>query len=73
MLKEMGFQQSVHEAVVYQQDKGHSALLVGVYVVNLIITGTKEAKVEAFKVQMKGTFQMSDLGLLCFNLGIEVH
>jgi hypothetical protein len=33
----------------------------------------KEAEVEAFKAQMKGTFQMSDLSLLCFYLGIEVH
>jgi hypothetical protein len=29
---------------------------VGVYVDNLIITSTEEAKVEAFKAQMKGTF-----------------
>jgi hypothetical protein len=26
-----------------------------------------------FKAQMKATFQMSDLGLLCFYLGIDVH
>jgi hypothetical protein len=29
--------------------------------------------VEAFKEEMKATFQMSDLGLLSFYLGIEVH
>ena len=28
---------------------------------------------EAFKEEMKATFQMSDLGLLSFSLGIEVH
>jgi hypothetical protein len=38
-----------------------------------MITGTKEAEVEAFKEEMKVTFQMSDLGLLSFYLGIEVH
>jgi hypothetical protein len=69
----MDFQQSVHEAAVYQRGRGHSALLVGIYVDDLIVTGTKEVEVEAFKAQMKGTFQMSDLGLLCFYLGIEVH
>jgi hypothetical protein len=69
----MGFQQSVHEATVYQRGRGHSVLLVGVYVDDLIITGTKEAEVETSKAQMKATFQMSDLGLLCFYLGIEVH
>jgi hypothetical protein len=45
----MGFQQSVHEATVYGQGRGHSALLVGVYVDDLIIICTEEAKVEEFK------------------------
>jgi hypothetical protein len=63
----------VHEAAVYRRGRGHSVLLVGVYVDDLIITGTEEAEVEAFMAQMKGTFQMSDLSLLYFYLSIEVH
>jgi hypothetical protein len=47
--------------------------LVGVYVDDLVITGTKLAEVEAFKEEMKATFLMCDLGLLSFYLGIEVH
>jgi hypothetical protein len=46
---------------------------VGVYVDDLVITGTKDAEVTAFKEEMKAAFQMSDLGLLSFYLGIEVH
>jgi hypothetical protein len=46
---------------------------VGVYVDDLVITGIKDAEVAAFKEEMKATFQMSDLGLLSFYLGIEVH
>jgi hypothetical protein len=69
----MGFQQSVHEAAVYRRGRGHSVLLVGVYIDDLIITSTEEAEVEAFKAQIKATFQMSDLGLLSFYLGIEFH
>jgi len=72
-LKEMGFQQSAHEAAVYRRGKGGSVLLVGVYVDDLVITGTDEAEVSAFKSQMMDTFQMSDLGLLYFYLGIEVR
>jgi hypothetical protein len=74
-LKEMGFQQSVHEAVVYRyrRRRGHFVVLVGVYVNDLIITSMEEAEVEAFKAQMKTTFQMNDLGLLCFYLSIKVH
>jgi hypothetical protein len=59
--------------VVYRRGKDGNALLVGVYVDDLVITGTKEAQVEAFKEEMKATFQMSELGLLSFYLGIEVH
>jgi hypothetical protein len=66
----MGFQQSMHEAAVYRRGRGHSVLLVGIYVNDIIIIGMEEVEVEAFKAQMKATFQMSDL---CFNLGIEVH
>jgi hypothetical protein len=72
-LKQMEFEQSPHETAVYRRSKDGNALLVGVYVDDLVITGTKEAEVEAFKEEMKVIFQMSDLGLLSFYLGIEVH
>jgi hypothetical protein len=55
-LKQMGFEQSPHEAAVYRRGKDSNAQLVGVYVDNLVITGTKEAEVEAFKEEMKATF-----------------
>jgi hypothetical protein len=46
---------------------------VGVYVDDLIIIGSKDKDVQAFKEEMKATFQMSDLDPLSFDLGIEVH
>jgi hypothetical protein len=60
----MGFRQSLHEAAIYRRGNGGNALLVGFYVDDLVITGTKDAEVAAFKKEMKGTFQMSDLGPL---------
>jgi hypothetical protein len=60
----MGFEQSPHEAAVYRWGNGGNVLLVGVYVDDLVITGTKDAEVAAFKEEMKATFQMSDLGHL---------
>jgi histone deacetylase 1/2 len=38
-----------------------------------VITGSSEQAIDKFKKEMKGQFQMSDLGLLSFYLGIEVH
>jgi hypothetical protein len=72
-LRRMGFEQSPHEAAVYRRGNGRNVLLVGVYVDYLVITGTKDAEVAAFKEEMKATFQMSDLGPLSFYLGFEVH
>jgi hypothetical protein len=72
-LKGMGFGQSPHEPAIYRRGHGGNALLVGVYVDDLVITVTKDAEVTAFKEEMKATFQMSDLGLLSFYLEIEVH
>jgi hypothetical protein len=69
----MGFQQSAHEAAVYRRGSGRTVLLVGVYVDNLIITSVDPGEVEGFKAAMKEQFDMSDLGLLCFYLGVEVR
>ncbi|XP_066313486.1 uncharacterized mitochondrial protein AtMg00810-like [Miscanthus floridulus] len=69
----MGFKQSAHEAAVYRRGSEHNVLLVGVYVDGLIITGAEEQKVEVFKAQMEKAFDMSDLDLLCFYLGVEVR
>jgi hypothetical protein len=55
-LKGMGFGQSPHEAAIYQRGNGGNAMLVGVYVDDLVITGTKDAEVAAFKEEMKTTF-----------------
>jgi len=52
-LKAMGFQQSAHEAAVYRHGMGGSALLVSVYINDLVITGAKEEEVEVFKAEMK--------------------
>jgi hypothetical protein len=69
----MGFQQSAHEAAVYRRGSGRTVLLVGIYVDDLIITGVDLGEVEGFKAMMKEQFDMSDLGLLCFYLGVEVR
>jgi hypothetical protein len=48
-LKEMGFGQSPHETAIYRRGNGGNALLVGVYVDNLVITDIKDTEVAAFK------------------------
>jgi hypothetical protein len=65
----------VHEHAIYKRGGGKHGepLLVGFYVDDLVITGSSEQAIDKFKKEMKGQFHMSDLGLLSFYLGIEVH
>jgi hypothetical protein len=68
----MNFVQSEHEHAMYRCSSGDAILLFGVYVDDLVITGSSLVAVE-FKEEMKRAFLMSDLGLLSFYLGIEVR
>ena len=47
-------------------------LIVSVYVDDLIFTSNDEKMLQDFKKGMKKTYQMSDLGLLHWFLGIEI-
>jgi hypothetical protein len=55
-LKRMDFMPSPHEAAIYQRGNGENALLLGVYVGDLVITSAKDAEVTTFKEEMKATF-----------------
>ena len=57
---------------MYRRTTEAGVLFVGVYVDDLVITGTDEKEIENFKEQMHQLFDMSDLGLLSYYLGIEV-
>ncbi|KAJ0906671.1 putative RNA-directed DNA polymerase [Helianthus annuus] len=72
-LKYFGFVKCKHEQAVYVIKKGNSLLIVGVYVDDIIVTGSKEKDITSFKRKMKSVFDMSDLGKLSFYLGIEVE
>lgn len=71
-LTSLGFTRSALEHAVYRRGNSQSHLLVGVYVDDLIITGTTAADIISFKEQMQKLFKMSDLGRLSYYLGIEV-
>jgi Reverse transcriptase (RNA-dependent DNA polymerase) len=71
-LRSMNFERIQTEHAVYRRKKGEESILVGVYVDDLLITGTCEAEIAKFKGEMMEKFKMSDLGLLTYYLGIEV-
>lgn len=72
-LASLGFHRSTSEHAVYTRGTGPRRLIVGVYVDDLVITGGHSNELKQFKEEMKNTFQMSDLGLLHYYLGLEVN
>ena len=58
---------------MYTHGHGKQRLIVGVYVDDLIITGSDVEVLERFKKEMSKNFEMSDLGILNYYLGIEVQ
>ena len=71
-LKSMCFIRSVSDQAMYTLRGKEDRLLVGVYVDDLIITGSNTEGIEEFKSSMKTKFEMTDFGLLNSYLGIEV-
>ncbi|RVW58020.1 Retrovirus-related Pol polyprotein from transposon RE1 [Vitis vinifera] len=71
---ENGFIRSKSEPTLYVKSKDNSQILiVALYVDDLIFTGNDEKMVEKFRNEMMKKYEMSDMGLLHYFLGIEVY
>ena len=71
-LQKLGFIKCPFEHAVYTRKDGDESLIIGVYVDDLLITGTSVPHIIKFKEQMGKEFDMSDLGKLTYYLGLEV-
>ncbi|KAG6504883.1 hypothetical protein ZIOFF_037231 [Zingiber officinale] len=72
-LVELDFKKCIQEHAVYTRGEGEASILVGVYVDDLIVIGSSTGRINKFKQQIMIEFEMSDLGLLSYYLGIEVE
>lgn len=61
-----------YEHGVYVKRNGSKSIIVGVYVDDLLVTGTDNGMIQEFKDKVSSTFEMSDMGKLSYYLGIEV-
>ena len=71
-LHSLGFIKSAYEQSLYLKRSIDAILIVGVYVDDLIVTGSSLAVIKDFKEEMARAFDMSNLGSLSSYLGIEV-
>jgi hypothetical protein len=72
MLLSFCFRRTPSEHVIYVQRNDNVQLVVGVYVDDLIITGSDRDDIRSFKEDMAAAFKMSNLGLLHYYFDIEV-
>jgi hypothetical protein len=72
-LKKLNFRRCLSEQAVYTRGIGKNAVILGVYVDDLIVTGGNPEEINLFKKQMMIEFEMTDLGPLGYYLGIEVE
>jgi hypothetical protein len=63
----------LHSAIYCGGNKSGERLVVGVYVDDVIITGSSKQGILSFKKEMTKMFKMSDLGMLHYYLGIKVR
>ena len=67
-----GFSKSDGEPTLYIKVANENVLIVVLYVDDLIFIGNDKALIGEFKEAMKNEFEMTDLGLLKYFIGIEV-
>eukprot|EP00253_Pinus_taeda_P006526 PITA_06526 len=72
-LLENGFENCQGEPTLYIKEKDGKILIVVLYVDDVIFTGNDDYFIENFKTTMKEEFEMTDIGLLKYFLGIEVE
>jgi hypothetical protein len=76
VLVALGFHRSELEHAVYMHGGGQRhqrQLIVDVYVRDLVIIGVDHTELKQIKREMQNTFQMVNLGLLSYYLGLEVN
>ena len=70
--QENGFTKCPYEHALYIKIKGEDVLIVCLYVDDLIFTGSNQKMFQEFKKAMTKEFEMTDIGLMAYYLGIEV-
>eukprot|EP00253_Pinus_taeda_P032852 PITA_32852 len=71
-LQKSGFENCEGEPTLYIKEKDGKILIVVLYVDDVIFTSNDDYVIENLKVVMKEEFEVTDMGLLRYLLGIEV-
>jgi Reverse transcriptase (RNA-dependent DNA polymerase) len=70
--KKNGFKQCPFEAAIYVKVRKDEILIVTLYVNDLIFIGNSQRLIDEFKREMKLEFEMTDLRMMSYFLGLEI-
>lgn len=71
-LDQQRFQLSPSDPILYVKSIGNEIIILVIYVDDIIITGSEAHLIEEIKCNLCKAFDMTDLGLLHYCLGVEV-
>ena len=70
----LGFKRSENKATLYlKQDEDGLQLVISLYVDDIPVTVINIKLLAEFKREMENVFDMSDLGVMNYFLGMEIH
>jgi hypothetical protein len=73
-LIQLGFKRSENEATLYlKQDEDGLQLVISLYVDDMLVTRSNVKLLAEFKREMQDVFEMSDVGIMNYFLGMEIH
>ncbi|KAL0303565.1 UNVERIFIED_CONTAM: Retrovirus-related Pol polyprotein from transposon TNT 1-94 [Sesamum radiatum] len=67
-----GFERSINKETLYVKQLSAEILIVSIDVDDILVIDSDSNSVDEFKRQMHEMFEMNDLGLMCYFLGMEV-
>ena len=67
-----GFWKSLSEVTLNVKKTNSDILMISLYVDDLLVTGSNAQQVKEFKQKMIQAFEMTDLGLMTYFLGMEI-
>nr|XP_019703149.1 uncharacterized protein LOC109505208 [Elaeis guineensis] len=68
----LGFDKSLSESTLYVKKSALNIVVVSLYMDDMLVTGSDSAQINAFKQDMMKMFEMTDLGVMSYFLGMEI-
>lgn len=71
ILEKLKFVKGLKEPSLYRRQVKEAVLMVAMYIDDFLVTGSDFLLIFEFKKEMSANFEMSDLGLLTYYIGIK--